>query len=233
MSDIYQLFELQQVENQIRSQKTQLDDVLAALRNNEALIAAQHRAVETADQLKSYQGQQKTLEHELSTLNSKAKRSENRLYSGNVKNPKELSDLQNELKALGRRRNTLEDDILEIMLFVEEAQENHASATTTLTQEETLWATRQAELEKEKLSLATQINALMQDRKAKLPRISANALAIYKATGKKRGGQAMAGLKQGRCQSCQVTVSATKMKAADEGSLVDCGSCGKILCPVR
>lgn len=232
MSDIYQLFELQQVENQIRGQKSQLNDVLEALQDRQALQLAEQNAHNLSSSLKSSQSGQKALEHELGTLNAKFKRSEQRLYSGKVSNPKELNDLQNEIKALSRRRTILEDDIFEIMLTVEETQTAFSKAETNLQEEQALWKGRQAELEQEKQALAIQVNTLLQERKLKLPRISPEALANYKATGRKRSGQAVAGLIRGRCQSCQVTVSATKKKAADEGSLVHCGSCGRILCPV-
>ncbi|MEZ4515948.1 MAG: hypothetical protein R3C44_03590 [Chloroflexota bacterium] len=53
----------------------------------------------------------------MGSVNDKARRqSEQRLYSGDVKNPKELTDLQHEIESLGRRRDTLETDVLEALM---------------------------------------------------------------------------------------------------------------------
>ena len=62
----------------------------------------------------------------------KIEQSEASLYSGNVTNPKELQDLQNEAAALKRYLVTLEDRQLEAMLEVETAEQSKQAALDKL-----------------------------------------------------------------------------------------------------
>ena len=45
-------------------------------------------------------------------------------------------------------------------------------------------------------------------------------------------GLAVAGLRSSKCQGCQMTNSGTTIRAAAEGKIVRCDSCGRILCPL-
>jgi len=109
MSQIHLLYRLQIIDSEMKEKKERLRDVLRAQQQNEPLLVARKRAAETEAALRSLRTQQKDLELELGGVNTKAQRTENRLYSGKVSNPKELEDLQHEIEALGRRRQALED----------------------------------------------------------------------------------------------------------------------------
>ena len=102
MSQIQQLYRLQQMDTEIRQKKQRLTEVLRAQKETEALLAAREREKTAVFALKKWQGSHSNLNLELGSLNSKAKSAENRLYSGNVKNPKELTDLQDQIAAMGR-----------------------------------------------------------------------------------------------------------------------------------
>jgi uncharacterized protein len=58
--------------------------------------------------------------------------SEASLYGGKIRNPKELQDLQVEIAALKRRTATLEDEQLEAMLAVEDAETQLTEANKNL-----------------------------------------------------------------------------------------------------
>ena len=90
MSQVEQLLHLQQIDDEIKSSKIRLSQVVRLQSESETLATARKRAEVTEAELHDQRGQQTDLNLELSSLNSKAKRSEDRLYSGLVKNPKEL-----------------------------------------------------------------------------------------------------------------------------------------------
>jgi predicted nucleic acid-binding Zn-ribbon protein len=169
---------------------------------------------------------------ELSSLESKAKRSEQRLYSGSVKNPKELSDLQQEIESLGRRQDALEEELLEVMIGVEEAEVEDRQAREDLQQVEAKWSQNQQNLRQEQEELVQRINDLTIQRKQQLSMITPESLAAYDGSLRRAGAPAVVALKNKRCRGCQVSVPANLVKAADEGKLVFCDSCGRILCPV-
>ncbi|MCA9935860.1 MAG: hypothetical protein H6662_12190 [Ardenticatenaceae bacterium] len=232
MSQIHLLYQLQQIDSEFQDKRQRLAEVLHAQKETEELLAARKRAETAVAQLQTWQGQRQNLTLELDSINSKAKRSEQRLYSGNVKNPKELSDLQHEIASLGRRRGALEDEILEAMIMIEDAETEKAEADEQLAAITAHWEKSQAHLKKEQNELALRLHTLNEQRKQLAPRIDATQVAQYEQLRQKKHGLAVAGLKQNMCMGCRLTVSANKMKEAQEGKLVYCGGCGRILYPI-
>jgi len=232
MAQVQQLYRLQQIDMEIREKKQQLGKVLRAQKESEALLAARRRAETAAAELQQWQIRHRDLSLELSSLDNKARSSENRLYSGNVRNPKELEDLQKEIESLSRRRSLLEDDVLEAMIMIEETQAEKAAADEALAGIEGEWKHRVAGLKVEQNELALRLNTLNGLRQKQVAMISPDILAEYDQLSQRRGGVAIAVLRGNECQGCQLTVSANKVKDAVEGKLVYCGSCGRILNPI-
>ena len=107
MGQIDYLYRMQQVDDEIRQGKERLSIVLRLQKESAELLVARERAKSAKDELQRSRTSQNDLSLELSSLNNKSKRSEDRLYSGMVKNPKELADIQQEIDSLGRRREVL------------------------------------------------------------------------------------------------------------------------------
>lgn len=231
MSQVDLLYRLQQIDDEIAQKKHRFGEILRLQKESKKLIAARERAEAAAADLQQWRTQQKDLNLELSSLSNKAQRSEKRLYSGQVKNPKELSDLQQEIESLNRRRAGLEDELLEAMIMVEEAQAENDEASSALEQIESEWAASQAEYKAEQNELVQRINELNQIRKEHTGAISPKFLAAYDSVMKREMGTAVVPLKNNRCRGCQVTVPANLVKAADEGKLTYCDNCGRILAP--
>jgi predicted nucleic acid-binding Zn-ribbon protein len=230
MSQIDVLYRLQQIDTEIRDKKKRLGDVLRAQKESEALLAAKARATAAAAEHKKWQTKQQNLNLEIGTIANKVKVEEERLYSGKVKNTKEMGDMQKEIEALGRRRAALEDDLIEVMLMLEETQGEQKAAEAELQRVQTEWEAAQGQLRKEQHTVALRLNELNGQRQQQLPLVTAAALAEYDKVGQKKAGPAVATLdNNGRCLGCQLTVSAQLVKAAREGQLVHCTSCGRIL----
>jgi predicted nucleic acid-binding Zn-ribbon protein len=229
MSQTRALYRLQLIDSEMKGKKTRLLDVLKAQKESAALLAARERVETAVTTLKRWQDQHKKYNTELEDLNAKAKRSEDRLYSGNVKNPKELEDLQSEIKSLGRRRGALEDDILETMVLVEDAEGERLAAETVLFKMEAERAASMIELAKEQNELALSLHHLTQDRQKMAAVIDAKALDDYENLRQRKNGVAVAKLRVNQCQSCFTTCSASKMQKVEEGLMVYCGGCGRML----
>ncbi|MFQ5400482.1 MAG: zinc ribbon domain-containing protein [Anaerolineae bacterium] len=229
MGQLQLLYQLQQIDTEIREKKQRLSEVLQAQGETEALLVARSRAESAAQALRKWQTENQKLNLELESLVAKAKRSEQRLYSGNVKNPKELADLQQGIEALGRRRSALEDEILEVMIMVEEAQAEKDAADEALATIEKEWAESQAQLKQEQQELALRLHTLMGMREKHLPMIAAEVLADYEDISRQRGGLAVVSLTGNMCLGCRLNVAENRVKAAREGQLVHCNSCGRIL----
>jgi predicted nucleic acid-binding Zn-ribbon protein len=232
MSQAKVLYDLQQMDDQIRAGKQRLGDVLRAQKETEALAAARKQATAAATELQKWQTRHTDLRLELGSINEKAKRSEERLYSGNVKNPKELNDLQREIEALGRRRATVEDEMLEAMIMVEESEVAKTAADEKLAAVEASWQADQGQLKQEQNELAIRLNTLLGRREQQVRLADPNLLKTYTTLAQKKNGSAVAGLRDNTCLGCRLTIPAHKAKDAREGKLIYCDNCGRILNPL-
>ena len=229
MSQVQLLYRLQKMDTEIQEKKQRLADVLRAQRETAALRQARQEAETAADQLHKLRSQQTDLSLELESLNTKAKRSERRLYSGKVTNPKELSDLQSEIDSLGRRRAALEDEMLEVMIALEEAEEEKTAADARLAKVERSWEKSQASLRNERQELALSLQKLMAERKKHADLLAEPTRADYEGLLQRKNGQAVAVLRGNMCVGCRTTVSSQYVRDVRESQLVHCPNCGRIL----
>ena len=119
MSVAGQLYELQEIDLEIAEQERRLAKVVGGLGKDDVVVAAREKVDAEREKLKELQHQQHSLEWEIDDLASKIKAGEDQLYSGKIKNPKELSSLQHEVELWKVKRDGLETKDLEIMEKVE------------------------------------------------------------------------------------------------------------------
>ena len=229
MAQTRTLYRLQLIDSEMKEKKTRLLAVINEQKESVALLAARNRVETAVVTLQKHQAQHKKYNTELEDLNAKAKRSSDRLYSGNVKNPKELEDLQSEIKSLDRRREAIEDDILETMVLVEDAEGEKLAAEEVLFNMEAERELSMESLAKEQNELALKLHHLTQDRKNMAATIDAKALDDYENLRQRKNGVAVAKLRVNQCQSCFTTCSSSKEKKVQEGEMVFCGGCGRML----
>ena len=229
MSQVQQLYLLQQIDTEIREKKQRLGEVLRAQKETEALLAAKRRVETAVTTLQTWQSKHQNLDLELQSLKSKAKSAEQRLYSGNVKNPKELTDLQSSIDSLGRQRAALEDEILEAMIMIEDDEAEKVAAAEALNTIQAGWEQAQASLKKEQNELALRIHTLTGQRQIRLANITPASLAEYEAIRRKANGLAVVKIKNGLCTGCRLQVTTQKEKDAREDKMVTCAHCGRIL----
>lgn len=231
-AQIANLYDLQQIDTEILQAKRRLVDVVEGQKEPETVRAARTAAQAAAAALEKWQKQQRERNQALQDVRSKQKQTEDQLYSGSVKNPKALTDLQLSLDSLGRQRGNLEDELLEAMIMVDDTAAANEAAAAAWQEIETTWQQEQARLQQEQGELVARIKKLQQNRQQQITMIDADLLTEYeRLIRKQRNGIAVVTLKQNMCQGCRVVVSANKVREAAEGQLVFCGSCGRILHP--
>ena len=227
--NIHQLFQLQKLDTEIDEKKKRLGDVLKAQKEPVSLLKKRQRAGTAAAELQTWQAKHQDLTLEVGSVATKAKNSENRLYSGKVTNPKELSDLQQEIESLGRRKAALEDEVLEALVMIEDAQTEKTAADEELATAVTDWEKQSTHLKAEQNELALNLHKLLQTRKTRASAIDAATLQEYDQLRQQKHGQVVVGLRVNVCLGCRTTVSANKVKEVSEGRKVYCGGCGRLL----
>ncbi|MFQ6101743.1 MAG: zinc ribbon domain-containing protein [Anaerolineae bacterium] len=223
------LYRLQCLDTERDAKQRRLAEVEAALGESEVLKQARQALESAQAQVKKWALRQRDLELEIQGLADKISRSEKRLYSGVVKNPKELADLQAEVAALRRRRQKLEDDLLEAMIEREEADTTHAQAQEHLDEIQARWSDEQAGLVAEREALRGELAKIEQAQAGLLPSIEAHDLAVYQALRHRKGGQAVVQVHDGACGGCGIAISPSLEWRLRQGELVHCGNCERIV----
>ncbi|MBA2312465.1 MAG: hypothetical protein H0V97_06655 [Actinobacteria bacterium] len=201
-----------------------LEEVLAQL---EELTADAAIARKKSDEITR---RQTRLEGEMEIGDAKIEREEQRLFSGGVSNPKELGALQAEVEMLKRRRATLEDDLLEVMV-----QRDQANATLEALETEgaqtSMWA---EELNVTVSSLTDEIDRELSrhqtSRTEHASVIPQPLLELYETLREAKGGVGAAELERDTCSGCHTKLPAREVeRLRAEGSLQRCDNCRRIL----
>lgn len=223
------LYALQQIDHETDSRRARLAEVNDSLRETDELLRARQRLDVAQAALSEWRIKQRNQELVLKGLEQKRQDSERRLYGGKIRNPKELSDLQEEIASLSRRKASTEDGLLEIMLTVEEGETESSEASDDLARITARWDKDQADLQAEKEELESRLLELAALRERQVAVISPADLADYTHLRPRKRGAAVAILDGDECQGCMTAVSAARVREARSDALAHCGTCGRIL----
>jgi predicted nucleic acid-binding Zn-ribbon protein len=223
------LYRLQCLDSERDAKQRRLAEVEAVLGKNDEVQQARQALENIQKQVKKWTQQQRDMELEIQSLSDKIARSEKRLYSGAVKNPKELADLQAEAASLKRWRQKREDDLLETMIEREEAEAAHSEVQTHLDETESRWSAQQADLTAQREELRARLGKIEQAQAKLLPRIEANDLSTYYAVRSRKGGLAVVQERDDACGGCGVTLSPSLEWRLRQEKLVHCDNCERII----
>mgnify|MGYP001822826147 CR=1 FL=1 len=230
MSVLRQLYQLQLVDSEHQDKSRQLAMVNDGLGESNEVIEAQKAVVETETCLGQVMAQMRALEIEIAGVNAKLKQNQDRLYSGRVRNPKELSGLHEEAGALRRRRSELEDGQLDLMISIEETEAELAERQARFNQIETTWRDGQASLQADKEELELRMLELEEQRDGMRAHIGAADLGRYDSMRPRLGGTAVVRLKKGICTACGVDVPTSLARTVERGDgMHECPICGRLL----
>ena len=225
-----ELYQLQLVDTELDAAGQRLAQIEANLGETDDVIRAREAIGETESSLERLRLQLRDLELEIASLNSKLRKNQDRLYSGRVRNPKELGNLQEEANALRRRQSELEDDQLELMILIEEDEAELAERQARSRQIETMWFSEQAALTSEREALESRLAELEELRGEQRARIGPGDLALYDNLRSRLNGMAVTLLKRGICQTCGVDVPTGVARSVERGEgLQYCPTCGRLM----
>ncbi|BBY53235.1 hypothetical protein H7J07_14005 [Mycobacterium koreense] len=158
-----------------------------------------------------------------------------RLLDSGTIDAKQLTDLQHELDTLHRRRESLEDSLLEVMERREELQTQQTSEAATV-------AGLSADLDAARRALEeaqTAIAATREQRSARRDELAAaidTALMELYERQRGRNGVGAGQLLGGRCGACRIEIDRgelARISAAADDDVLRCPECGAILLRIK
>jgi len=223
-----QLYELQELDLEIDSQEQALSQTMSQLGESPAVLRVQGQLQSEQERLEELRRKQHSAEWEIEDISTKLAPAEKKLFSGDIKNSKELANLQHEVEMLKAKRNQMEEKALEIMEQVELSETSVAKISSELETLKAEWQRQQQEL----ADSVERLKAILSDLRGKRQLLSAEippqVVELYQGLRKERG-TAVARVEQGICRGCRISLPTTELQQARSGNLVKCSSCGRIL----
>lgn len=223
-----QLFQLQDIDLELESDEHTLALILNQIGESSAIAKAQEKLDAEKKDLEELTRQQHALEWDIEDISGKLKKTEEDLYGGKIRNPKELTDLQNESELLKSNLSKLEEQALDLMEKVEAATKSVAEADSEFNRLKNEWQGQQRKLTADMEKLKKAIEALKTRRERMAKDIDPQTIEIYQELRKLRG-TAVARVQQGTCLGCRISLPVSDLQRVKGGGMVRCSSCGRIL----
>ncbi len=230
MSQIFNLYRLQQLDSQLDSALSKLSELELLLQNDRELQESQKKFDQEQERLKALSHSLSKIEYDVKQQNIKIEQSESTLYGGKVKNPKELKDLENEVVSLKKYLTVLEERELEMLIAVEEqvgvTEQTRQQLQEVIQAHEIKKADCLGEIEqlrKEMTNLENEKNILIQG-------IPEEFLERYQQIRQSKKGIAVTRITDKSCAACGTTLTGgliQESRSPDKIAL--CPSCGRIL----
>jgi len=226
------LYRLQSVDLELADLNNRLREAESLLGESTELKAARLALQKVSSKHEAVQAQLRSLELDLKTVNARIASTAERLYGGQVSNPKELASLEQDLTNSKNAASALESRILESMEQLDSTGQDATAAQNGLQDAEQACQVLQARAHDQIDRLREQITALTERRGTLAGTVQSSELAVYEQLRRSKGGRAVAILEGVMCQGCRMTIPSGKAQLVRQSDqIVTCMNCGRILTP--
>lgn len=230
MSRISVLARLQTIDQEIDDKTKRARQVEDLLSSNPVVASARAALSTQENELAGLRSKLRLRESDAKLLDDKIREMEIRLYGGHVQNPKELDGLEKERQMLKRQRSQMDDQLLELMESIDQAQNRVQAGKSSL---QTIEGTRTQDVDRlnhERSELEKRLRSLAGSRDQLRTSLDTDSLRIYDQLRRTKAGRSVAILRQGACTACGVAVPTGLMQRVGAGDeIVFCSGCGRIL----
>lgn len=117
------LYQLQLLDLELDKNEKRLSEITGIISYSEDVKIIEQATSELESEKKTWQQKLNKISGEAQIIQEKIKKSEQSLYDGTIKNPKELQNVNTEIDSLKKRLSILDEQQLEIMFSVEELED--------------------------------------------------------------------------------------------------------------
>ena len=230
MSDLLALYRVQELELDIIARTERIKSINVEMAGDAALEEARANFAVAKEAHQDAAKRATEHEHEIRAVVEKRSNSEATLYGGAVTNPKELQDLQMEVEALSRRKLTLDDEMLHLILERDDLGEKLEAVQADLSELTEAREEANIELQEEKDELTAAVNEKLAERKSQIAEINPDLFKTYIRMRAPKANRPLAALKDNACTSCGIEQNVVVINAISRSDgIVHCQNCGRIL----
>ena len=169
-------------------------------------------------------------ELDLEAISAENEELHQRLYSGEVKNIKELEQMEIKLGSVKQKQLALEEELLSLMETIEEQEELAVKLTRQKKEAAAELHDWQRRLEEELALLGGELAELQEQRDRLTEQIEPDRLRLYDELMQRHRGRGIARVINDICQGCSVFISSAQRGFLyDPQALVYCENCGRLL----
>jgi predicted nucleic acid-binding Zn-ribbon protein len=176
--------------------------------------------------------EQAKVDADVEQVKARRDRDRTRMDQGLITNPRDLERMQHEMSSLERRITTLEDEELEVMARLEDAQRTLDELASHLADAEA----RSEKLERIRDERYTEIDAELADVAARRTPLAASLpadlLSLYDRLRAAKNGVGAAALRARQCSGCMLSLDnaeIVQIRAAADDEVLRCEECQRIL----
>ncbi|NLJ56498.1 MAG: hypothetical protein GX334_05535 [Firmicutes bacterium] len=234
VAQLQKLWQLQELEQKILQQEQGLQNIASTKdyrQKKQDYQAFQENLKKDEEELAAAKKRQRRKELELQTTMELLARLQQKLYSGEIKNIRELEGLEKKVQVKQKEKSKLEDDILLLMESIE-GKEQAVLILQKLQKEEYEKLQRlKARAQKDTVNARGKLHDLNGRHAALRQEIDGALLKKYTEMSR-RGGRCISRVQQGLCGICNVSLpSSFRARMLTPGQYVFCENCGSLLVP--
>lgn len=230
MNPAFQLSRLQKIDTELDQIAQRQQEIIRLIQDESVVNEVKTRLDVLDGELNSRQKTLKGIEDKNNQIQTKLQDDERSLYGGNIRLPRELQDLQNEIASLKKQISTQDELQFDTMMQIEDLEKQRAEIKNELAEAQSVYATHVAGWKGENSSLEKKKENLSTERKAAIQNLDETSLEKYESLRKAKRGLAVALVSEQACTACGATLTPADWQAARSPQrLVFCSSCGRIL----
>lgn len=230
MNPAFQLSRLQKIDTELDQIAQRQQEIIRLIQDESVVNEVKTRLDALDGELNSRQKTLKGIEDKNNQIQTKLQDDERSLYGGNIRLPRELQDLQNEIASLKKQISTQDELQFDTMMQIDDLEKQRAEIKNELAEAQSVYATHVAGWKGENSSLEKKKENLSTERKAAIQNLDETSLEKYESLRKAKRGLAVALVSEQACTACGATLTPADWQAARSPQrLVFCSSCGRIL----
>jgi len=228
-NEILQLAEVQKLDVERFDLRSQIEDFPEKIRDMDELLKTKKSEAETIhDELKRIQVLKNDKETEMGIKEEKINKHQTDLYQ--IKNNKEYTALEREIKSIKADISLLEEEIINYLDKIEEARIQGEKKKKEFEAEQEKIELEKTEIAAEEKRFSARLSKLDEERSSLAEKIAPSIIEVYERILKNRGRIALAKVNGNFCGACNMQLRPQIVNDAKlQKNIVSCENCGRML----
>ena len=176
--------------------------------------------------------EQKKIDRDVEQVKARRTRDRERMDQGLITSPKDLERMQHELESLERRITSLEDEELEVMATLEDAQRDLDALVAEVAAADERLGLLAAARDEKAAGIDRELAEIEEARGPAVEGMPEDLLALYDKLRAAKDGVGAAALRARQCGGCRLTIDNAELaviRQKPEDEVVRCEECQRIL----